>query len=419
MKSRPRHANASCLITHPASLSYNPPRLALAAPDMPPVLSGDLAGFMTADVFAVLNMLRRSGLLLLERQGVRKQIFWQEGEVAFAASSAKSDTLGEFLIRHGRVTRDQAEAAHAQSGPDKRQGKVLVEMGLITPRQLWWAVKNQILDIVYSVFAWHDGRFGFHDSFSLPGEKIQLQVSTANLIMEGMRRIDEWPRIRELIRSEEDAPAAAMSFEMAKQEINFELREADLFRLIDGRRPVRELIAQGEMDEFETLAALYSFQRAGIIKFAGKAARVSGAFPAHGGEADDAAPLRELIGGYEALFKLLFTAMLAHLGSGEARGALNKVIATSLGDSPLVHNLKFGDDGALDPNALLANAAELPQSRRLTEVDDGLGRLLGFCLFEVSKKLTREDKDAAFAAMTRSREALEKIRAKALAGKPA
>lgn len=392
--------------------------VALASPDRPAVFEGDLSGFMTADVFAVLNMLRKSGVLSARREGVEKQVFWQDGEVVFAASSTPEDSLGGFLVRHGRISAEQANSAYSQSAPGRRQGKVLVEMGLITPRQLWWAVKNQVLDIVYSLFAWHDGRFAFHEGAAIPDEKIQLQVSAANLIMEGMRRIDEWPRIRELISSHDAVPVAAMNLEKARSEINFEPREAELFQLIDGRRTVRALISESELDEFDTLASLYSFLRAGIVKFPGKPMRDSRAMPeSRAGAADDAEAIRELLSGYDAMLRQLFTAMLAHLGSGEARVALNRVITTSMGGHPLVHNLKFNDEGQLDPNALLANAAEIAQERRLGAIDDGLGQLLGFCLFEISKKLSRENKDSAFAAMTRARENLEKIRGRLLATK--
>ncbi len=372
---------------------------------------------MTADVFAVLNLLKKTGLLVLEHEGTMKQIWWQEGEVVFAASSSPTDSLGEFLVRHGRITRAQAETAFAQAGAGRRQGRVLVEMGLITPRQLWWAVRNQVLEIIYAVFDWKRGHFRFFDGETLGEEKIQLAVSAANLIMEGMRRVDEWPRIRELITGDDLVPVASAPMEQAKAEINFEPHEADLYRLIDGRRTVRQLISEGELGEFETLGALYTFACAGIVKLGGGIlARTSGKHQAiREEELDDSGPLRELIEGYEALFRQLFTTLLAHLGSGEARALLNRVIAVNLGGHPLVHNLKFSEDGLLDPNVLLANAAEIPQVRRLADIDDGLGQILSFCLFEASKKLSREHKDNAFAALSRVREALEKTRSRLLA----
>ena len=142
---------------------------------------------MTADVFAVLNLLKKSGLLVIEHTGALKQIWWQEGEVVFAASSSPTDSLGEFLVRHGRITRAQAETAFAQAGVGRRQGRVLVEMGLITPRQLWWAVRNQVLEIIYALFNWKTGHFRFFDGEVLAEEKIQLAVSAANLKAERAR----------------------------------------------------------------------------------------------------------------------------------------------------------------------------------------------------------------------------------------
>ena len=379
------------------------------APLIRPALEGELSAFMMADVFAILNMLKKTGILIAEHDGMEKQIHWLEGEVVFAVSSSANDTLGEFLIRHGRINRGQSEAAFRGVAAGRRQGRVLIEMGLITPRQLWWAVKNQVLEIIYSLFHWRTGHFIFRDGATFPDEKIQLSESAANLIMEGMRRMDEWPRIREKIPSDDLVPVTTMPFERARGEIHFADGEAELFQALDGVRTIRDLVSQSELDEFETLRSLYSFICAGIIKI--KGARGGRSYET---DEDDTEPMRALMGGYDHLFRQLFAALLAHLGSGEARTVLNQIISNSLGGHPLMHNLKFNDEGLLDQNSLLANAAELPHTERLAAIDEGLGQLISFCLFEVSKRLGRADKDAAFSAMARARETLEKVRGKVL-----
>ena len=56
----------------------------------------------------------------------------------------------------------------------KRQGKVLVEMGALSPKDLWEGVQFQIREIVYSLFQWEDGHVPFR-GLGLP-EKERITV---------------------------------------------------------------------------------------------------------------------------------------------------------------------------------------------------------------------------------------------------
>jgi len=88
----------------------------------------------------------------------------------------------------------------------EKAGEILVQMGVLTPKQLWWAVKNQVLEIIYKIFSLSEGKFYFEEVDELKEEKIKLSTSTTNIIMEGIRRLDELPRIKELIPDDKVVP---------------------------------------------------------------------------------------------------------------------------------------------------------------------------------------------------------------------
>ena len=68
-------------------------------------------------------------------------------------------------------------------------------MGAISPKDLWWGVKNQALEIIYSLFSWKEGSFVFGDTADeLVNERIVLSINTSTVIMEGIRRLDESAR---------------------------------------------------------------------------------------------------------------------------------------------------------------------------------------------------------------------------------
>ena len=124
----------------------------------------------------------------------RKSVTVQDGRLVFASSSSPDERLGALLLRRGRITLRQLADAAAAVAPGKRLGTVLVEQGVLTPKDL-------------------DRRGGgAHAGDHLrrlpvdggpvppPGgrpspEAITLKISTPDLILEGIRRIDSWSRI--------------------------------------------------------------------------------------------------------------------------------------------------------------------------------------------------------------------------------
>src|ERR1700704_2311786 len=135
------------------------------------VVPGGLRGQVTElplpDILQHLRLSRSTGGLSLVSGGARKALYLKDGRVVFASSNLPNDRLGEILIREGKITVDEYEASIRAITKGKRQGKVLVEMGALSPKDLWEGVQFQVKEIVYTVFQWDEGLFHFEDS-SLP-----------------------------------------------------------------------------------------------------------------------------------------------------------------------------------------------------------------------------------------------------------
>src|SRR3954468_21329165 len=165
-----------------------------------PILHGDLARIQLPDLLSFISMIRGTGKLTLQQGALERCIHWKEGEIIFASSSSPEHSLGQFLLRNGKITLTQYEESKRRVTANTRHGKLLVQMGAISPKDLWWGVKNQALEILYSLFGWKEGTFVFTDSVDeLSNERIVLSINTAAMIMEGIRRLDESARIREKV----------------------------------------------------------------------------------------------------------------------------------------------------------------------------------------------------------------------------
>src|SRR2546421_4230203 len=218
------------------------------------ILQGDLARIQLPDVVAFISMIRGTGKLTLRQRHLERCIHWKEGEIIFASSSSPEHSLGQFLLRNGKITAEQYEESKRRVTANMRHGKLLVQMGAISPKDLWWGVKNQALELLYSLFSWKDGAFVFTDGVDeLANERIVLSINTAGMIMEGIPRLAESARIRAKVPSLEvvfaKVPGAVPDF----RELDMSDHEIAVYNNIDGRLTVRELVGKSELTEFEVM----------------------------------------------------------------------------------------------------------------------------------------------------------------------
>src|SRR3954463_15303477 len=129
-----------------------------------PVLQGDLSRIQLPDVLSFISMIRASGKLVLQHDTLERTLVWKDGEIVFAASNSPEHSLGNFLLRNGKITQAQYDEAKSRMTPQIRHGKALVQIGAISAKDLWWGIKNQALEIIYSLFHFNGGQFAYFDS---------------------------------------------------------------------------------------------------------------------------------------------------------------------------------------------------------------------------------------------------------------
>ncbi|MDH3687637.1 MAG: DUF4388 domain-containing protein, partial [Myxococcales bacterium] len=146
-----------------------------------PALRAEIDRFPLADVFAWLESSGRSGLLRFGHRDHEKVVYLHRGEVVFASSNQMVDRLGECLLRAGVISLEQLRDAERCFQPPARFGKVLVERGFLTPRELWNGVKYQVEEIVRSLFAYSAGTAHFFDGDVQPDNVVRLALPTRRL----------------------------------------------------------------------------------------------------------------------------------------------------------------------------------------------------------------------------------------------
>jgi hypothetical protein len=129
-----------------------------------------------------------SGVLALTQGPSAKGIYFIDGDIAFAASTLEEDRLGANLVRVGRITEAEFQAAMvAAQAPGQRFGQALIAAGVLSPAELAAAVTGQVERIVFSVLRWTSGRLQRRGmDRPLPADLL-LDLSTPRLLLLGAR----------------------------------------------------------------------------------------------------------------------------------------------------------------------------------------------------------------------------------------
>lgn len=369
------------------------------------ILEGDLSRIQLPDVLSFVSMIRGSGKLVITDGEDERTMLWKDGEIVFAISNSPEHSLGRFLLRNGKITPQQYEESRARVTPTTRHGKLLVQMGAISPKDLWWGVKNQALDIIYSLFSWKEGHFSLWDTAEeLNSERIVLSISTSSVIMEGIRRLDESARIREKITSldtvYDKVAGAAPDFEA----LEMSEHEIEVYENIDGRRTIRALIGKSSgMTEFEVTRILFQLLSARLIDIAPEEKTFRPVFL----DVEDSPELLKIISTYNDMFGRLFDALQSSVGEDSARDIFMTILQNNEADE-LWSGVFFDQFGRFDENMLIANISELPFEQRKSVLDEGLNTLLSVQLFEVSQHLDQAGKVEVFRFISDQKASLEK-----------
>jgi len=118
-------------------------------------------------------------------------------------------------------------------------------------------------DAVYRLFAWSEGHFEVE--FKTIRRRDLVELSPQALLMEGMRRHEEWSRmLRDLPRLETvfEVDCTVLSERLASvpDEAN------QVLRLFDGRRPLRAIIDATDLPDLEAVSHIVRLLREGIVQ---------------------------------------------------------------------------------------------------------------------------------------------------------
>jgi len=367
---------------------------AIASPRLEPfVVPGGLRGTLGAlalpELVRELATAKATGVLSVTNGRARKALYLSEGKVVFATSNVPADRLGEVLLREGKISREQNDLSIRALAAGKRQGRVLVEMGALSPEDLWSAVQSQVKEIVFSVFRWGEGQFHFEESALPERERITVDLDVTTLILEGLRRVDAggWVRAHQpdghLVIEHGDAPPEGLLLP----------HEEHVLSLIDGERSVTEVCHESEIGDNETLKLLYALLATGLVKSLGRKVQTLD---------QDFVPADttyEVVESFNRMYRFVFAYLVKEVGP-----IAESVLAKYLGNvrqsrAEVFAGVGLRPDGSLDEGAVERNVGRLGEEERRDTLVSALNELLYAELLAVKRTLGAEHESAIIRAL--------------------
>ena len=229
-------------------------------------LVGNLADLGLGEIFQIVSLSRKSGILTLVSRGRQGAVVFRFGQVVRATSSSIRYFLGEELLKRNVVDEEclkNALQVQQASAHKEKLGLILINRFNIPVEKIEEVVREQIERVVYSFFSWDVGTFGLElldDVETIDDSKIdplqfmlQQGLNPQFLAMEGSRLIDE-KRHRgdalddedqlhnqEIAAKKEAAVAEAVSHESAADR---EISSVNEIIIVEDNQSVREFIAE-------------------------------------------------------------------------------------------------------------------------------------------------------------------------------
>lgn len=222
-------------------------------------LSGNLRTMDLPEILQWISIGRKTGTLHLNRRSIQKRIVFKEGVVYTSWSNDPRESLGQFLIRDGLVTEEQLfKALLHQEQQGRFLGAILVTEDVLAEDDLRAALRTKAVESIYDLFLWPEGQFEFKEG-EFP-ELIHLEVPVTAVILEGVRRVDEWKRIRKIF------PSANITFRIADGTYHSrEPAERRALELAASGKTLAEISLELRRSEFDAASLMFDLHSRGIV----------------------------------------------------------------------------------------------------------------------------------------------------------
>jgi hypothetical protein len=315
-----------------------------------------------------------TGVLTIRNGEAVKRIFILSGRVAYASSNNQDERMGEVLLMRGKITVRSFVEASKRIRPGLRLGSILVELGALEPEELIPAVEVHVKSILMDLFTWIRGEYEFViKELDARDNVAMLNMSTENLILEGIRNTHSWQQVIRALGDVESVLVPTGSTD-ANTRLDLTEEEQEILAYVNGRASVEQICELSYLSRFETCRTLWALQVLGIIR-RGQAGETA-ALGEGARERERELDLEGIVEKFNQMFSRIYGFLHGRLGDAVdpfMDGCLEEV---SRQYGALFDGVDLKHYGRADFEQMLANVADLPAEQRKSLMVSALNELV-------------------------------------------
>jgi len=149
-------------------------------------MEGKLSEHPLAELIREISATKLTGSLRLECERARVAIYFEGGQLVFAASNLRAHRLREVVKRNGLTEAHVAE--FSANAPDEEFAAAMIKTGVLKPETLAAIRANQVGEVLRLALLWTDGGWEFDARIRLADET-RVQINVNRLLLECARHL--------------------------------------------------------------------------------------------------------------------------------------------------------------------------------------------------------------------------------------
>lgn len=230
-------------------------------------MQGSLGEFSIAEVLQFLSLHDADGVLRVKKGKEEVNFGFKNGKITDAAHGGENFffSINEYIIRRGLVSEDELENYKKKADElNISIVELLLQEKIITEEGLKSIISFKIQEIMDELLTWDQGKYSFIAGKKLyEKSEITVELEPNALVMEGMRRIDEWEEIKKVIPDEK---ITLVRREKPLISISLDDEEKLLLEKFEDGLSVEKLIKKTGLGKFQTFNSVYKLMEIGLLE---------------------------------------------------------------------------------------------------------------------------------------------------------
>jgi curved DNA-binding protein CbpA len=223
-------------------------------------MTGQLNEYPLGELILEIHDAGLSGALRLFRERAKAVVYFDSGEITYAATNLRTYRLSECVRRWG-VLNEQQRSRIQEKMSDLDFGAALVEIGVLSRESLDEMIAQQVSEMLCHTLLWMDGDWEFDPRVRLK-EGVRVHIKMSELLMESARRLPH-SFVASKFSDTNDKLSPASN---APTDLALLPTEAFVLTRVDAPISINELLAVGGLPENEALQVIYTLTLSGLLR---------------------------------------------------------------------------------------------------------------------------------------------------------